>query len=164
MKLSLNREYAVRHLGVAALMAALCAWFVYDGAVAYPAMSDVDFKEKVLHNLDYPDFPKKRKETTDRQFQFAAIAGLARRRPLPLGEEGNPSRPRQGRTQGDARRLAPRRRQGARGEASARSGGDMTSAALTILPNGARSAYLRCQVVYITPRQFGVSRQRRFQS
>lgn len=77
MKLSLNREYAVRHLGVAALMAALCAWFVYDGAVAYPAMSDVDFKEKVLHNLDYPDFPKKRKETTDRQFQFAAIAGLA---------------------------------------------------------------------------------------
>ncbi len=77
MKLSLNREYAVRHLGVAVLMAALCAWFVYDGAVAYPAMTDEDFKAKVLHGLDYENFPKKRQETTNRQFQFAALAGLA---------------------------------------------------------------------------------------
>jgi len=77
MKLSLNREYAVRHLAVAALMAGLCTWFLYDGAVAYPAMPDAEFKEKVLHNLEYPDFPAKRRDTTNRQFQFAAIAGLA---------------------------------------------------------------------------------------
>jgi len=77
MKLSLNREYAIRHLGVATLMAALCAWFVYDGAVAYPAMSDAEFKENVLHNLEYADFPKKRRETTNRQFQFACVVGLA---------------------------------------------------------------------------------------
>jgi len=77
MKLALNREYALRHLGVAALMAALCGWFVYDGAIAYPAMSDEDFKAEILHNLEYENFPKKRKETTDRQFQFAGIVGLA---------------------------------------------------------------------------------------
>lgn len=82
MKLSINREYAVRHLGVAALMTALCAWFIYDGAVTYPAMSDEDFKVKILHrqandDTPMPDFPKKRKDATNRQFQFAAIAGLA---------------------------------------------------------------------------------------
>ena len=77
MKIALNREYAIRHLGVAALMAALCAWFLYDGAISYPAMSDEDFKAKILHNLEYENFPQKRKETTNRQFQFAGIAGLA---------------------------------------------------------------------------------------
>lgn len=77
MKLSLNREYAVRHLGVAILMTALCAWFAYDGAVTYPAMTDAEFKEKILHGLEYENFPKKRGDTTERQFQFAAIAGIA---------------------------------------------------------------------------------------
>ncbi len=36
MKLELNREYALRHLGVAFLFAVLCAWSVYDGAVGWP--------------------------------------------------------------------------------------------------------------------------------
>lgn len=82
MKLSLNREYAVRHLGVAALMAGLCAWFIYDGAITYPAMSDDDFRAKILHRKaddtgpEY-DFKAKRRDATNRQFQFAAIAGFA---------------------------------------------------------------------------------------
>ena len=36
MKLKLNPEFAVRHLGVAALMMALGGWFAYDGFVSYP--------------------------------------------------------------------------------------------------------------------------------
>lgn len=82
MKLSINKEFAVRHLGVAALMAALCAWFIYDGAVTYPAMSDVDFNEKILHrhseeSVLADDFAQKRRNATNRQFQFAGIAGIA---------------------------------------------------------------------------------------
>ena len=37
LKSSLNREYALRFLGVAVLFLALAGWFVYDGAVGYPA-------------------------------------------------------------------------------------------------------------------------------
>ncbi len=36
-RLELNREYAMRHIGVALLFAALCAWSVYDGAIGWPA-------------------------------------------------------------------------------------------------------------------------------
>ncbi len=39
-RLSLNREFLLRHLGVALLMAALGGWFLYDGAVAYPARGE----------------------------------------------------------------------------------------------------------------------------
>lgn len=77
MKLTLNREFAVRHLGVALLMAALSAWFFYDGAITYPRMSDAAFKEKILHNLETPDFAAKRRQMTNRQFQFSALAALA---------------------------------------------------------------------------------------
>ena len=42
MKLKLNREYALRHLFVAALMAGLCGWFGYDGFVKYPQTSGHD--------------------------------------------------------------------------------------------------------------------------
>ena len=38
MRLKLNKEFAVRHLAVALLMAALGGWFAYDGYVKYPAM------------------------------------------------------------------------------------------------------------------------------
>ena len=37
MKTSINREYAARHLFACAVIAGLCAWFAYDGAVKYPA-------------------------------------------------------------------------------------------------------------------------------
>ena len=37
---SLNRDYALRFLGVAVLLAAFAAWFLYDGLVGYPAEND----------------------------------------------------------------------------------------------------------------------------
>ena len=37
MKLTLNREFAIRHVGVALLMLGLSCWFGYDGFVRYPA-------------------------------------------------------------------------------------------------------------------------------
>ena len=36
MKIGLNREYALRHLGVAALFACLALWFLYDAVFVYP--------------------------------------------------------------------------------------------------------------------------------
>ncbi len=36
MKLTLNREYAIRHLGVAALFTGLSLWFLYDAIFVYP--------------------------------------------------------------------------------------------------------------------------------
>lgn len=42
MELKLNREFAMRHLGVAALFVVLSCWFGYDGLVRYPSMSAHD--------------------------------------------------------------------------------------------------------------------------
>ena len=67
MKLQLNREFAMRHLGVALLMAGLCGWFVYDGAIAYPQKDDAYFVE--LHT--------EKQRAIDRQFQFAGLTALA---------------------------------------------------------------------------------------
>ena len=36
MKISLNREYAIRHLGVAILFFGLSLWFLYDAVFVYP--------------------------------------------------------------------------------------------------------------------------------
>ncbi len=36
MKISLNKEYAFRHLGVAALFFGLALWFLYDAIFVYP--------------------------------------------------------------------------------------------------------------------------------
>ena len=36
MKISLNKEYAVRHLGVAALFFGLSLYFLYDAIFVYP--------------------------------------------------------------------------------------------------------------------------------
>ena len=68
MKLALNREFALRHLGVAALMSALCGWFLYDGAYVYPQKDEAYFTEE-LHT--------KKQTAIDRQFQFAGLTGLA---------------------------------------------------------------------------------------
>ena len=45
MKLQLNREFAMRHLGVALLMAGLCGWFLYDGAIVYPQKDEAYFEQ-----------------------------------------------------------------------------------------------------------------------
>ena len=67
MKLQLNREFARRHLGVALLMAGLCGWFLYDGAVKYPKQDDQFFE--TLH--------QKRETAIARQYQFSAITFVA---------------------------------------------------------------------------------------
>ena len=47
-RLKLNREFAVRHLGVALLMLGLSGWFAYDGYVAYPRHDDDWFEQQHL--------------------------------------------------------------------------------------------------------------------
>lgn len=76
MKLQLNREFALRHLGVAVLFFGLCGWFLYDGTVTYPQMDDAVFKEQILHGRQ-GDFSKLRQDATNRQFQFAVLCGMA---------------------------------------------------------------------------------------
>ena len=76
MKLTLNREYAIRHLGVAALFLGLCCWFLYDGAITYPKMDDATFSEQILHGRQ-GDFDKLKKEAIGRQYQFSGICGIA---------------------------------------------------------------------------------------
>ncbi len=58
MKLTLNKEFFRRRLGVVLLMAALGCWFSYDAAVAYPAKREP--ADKIA-----------------RQWQFAGISFLA---------------------------------------------------------------------------------------
>ena len=76
MKLTLNREYALRHLGVAVLFLGLCCWFLYDGAITYPKMDDATFSEQILHGRQ-GDFDKLKKDAINRQYQFAGICGIA---------------------------------------------------------------------------------------
>lgn len=76
MKLTLNREYVMRHLGVAALFLGLCGWFLYDGTITYPKMDDAKFSEEILHGRQ-GDFDKLKQEAINRQFQFAGICGIA---------------------------------------------------------------------------------------
>ena len=50
MKLKLNREFAVRHLFVTVLLAAMGCWFAYDGYVTYPSMTPEALYEKIEHS------------------------------------------------------------------------------------------------------------------
>ena len=50
MKLKLNREFAVRHLFVTALLVAMGCWFAYDGYVTYPSMTPEALYEKIEHS------------------------------------------------------------------------------------------------------------------
>lgn len=74
-KFTLNREFFVRHLGVTLLMAGLGCWFVYDGAVSYPAMDAVEFCEKHHKNLENPE--REKTKAIERQYQFATLAFIA---------------------------------------------------------------------------------------
>lgn len=65
--LRINREFALRHLGVAVLMAALSGWFAYDGYIAYPRQDDAYFEARHL----------RRAAAIDRQKEFMALAFLA---------------------------------------------------------------------------------------
>lgn len=67
MQLTLNREYATRHLGVALLFLALCGWFLYDGLIAYPQHDEAYFTETLHTQKD---------RAIARQFQFAGLSAL----------------------------------------------------------------------------------------
>lgn len=74
-KFTLNREFFVRHFGVALLMAGLGGWFAYDGAVTYPAMDAVAFCEKHHKSLENPE--REKSKAIERQYQFATLAFIA---------------------------------------------------------------------------------------
>ena len=81
MELKLNREYALRHLFVAALMAGLCGWFGYDGFVKYPQTTGHDLYVSIEgaeppENFDLDAF-KAQKIKTQRGFAFLALAAFA---------------------------------------------------------------------------------------
>ncbi len=74
-RFTLNREFLVRHLGVALLMAGLGGWFVFDGAVTYPGMDAVAFCEKYHKSLENPE--REKATAIERQYQFATLAFIA---------------------------------------------------------------------------------------
>jgi len=66
-RLRLNREFAVRHLGVALLMLGLSGWFAYDGYVAYPERGDEWFEQQHL----------RKENAIRRQREFMVLALIA---------------------------------------------------------------------------------------
>ena len=79
MKLTLNREYATRHLFVTVLMVGLCGWFGYDGFVRYPATPAADLYRSI-EGKDAPmecDLDAFKAQKTQTQYGFTFLAGLA---------------------------------------------------------------------------------------
>lgn len=82
MKLSLNKDYARRHLFVTVLMLALGCWFGYDGLVTYPSMTAADLYRSIEKADPPADMPAERLEAfkrqkTQTQYGFATLALLA---------------------------------------------------------------------------------------
>ena len=65
--LKLNREFFLRHLGVAVLFFGMSCWFGYDGYVAYPQHDDEWFETRHL----------KRDNAIQRQKEFMILALVA---------------------------------------------------------------------------------------
>lgn len=61
MKIALNREYAMRHLGVTGLFSGLACWFLYDAVFVYPNLPN----DGTHHT------------TVEFQYSFAALLALA---------------------------------------------------------------------------------------
>lgn len=77
--LTLNREFAVRHLGVALLMLGLSGWFGYDGFVRYPATPAAELYRSI-EGSDAPDgfdLAAFKHQKTQTQHGFALLALLA---------------------------------------------------------------------------------------
>ena len=79
MKLTLNREYAQRHLFVAVLMFALACWFGYDGLIRYPATDAAELyrsieKAEAPSGFDLDGFKEQKTKT---QYGFALLSLLA---------------------------------------------------------------------------------------
>lgn len=93
MEIRLNREYATRHLGVAALFLALCGWFLLDGMVNWPnenaawekkygitvdAALEAHPELRFEHNKENrADIPPHWPHEITRQHQFAGLCGIA---------------------------------------------------------------------------------------
>ena len=82
MKLSLNKDYARRHLFVTVLMLGLGCWFGYDGLVAYPSMTAAD----LYRSIEKADPPAEmsaerleafKRQKTQTQYGFALLSLLA---------------------------------------------------------------------------------------
>lgn len=50
MRLKLNKEFAARHIFVAALLVGMAGWFGYDGYVTYPSMTPDALYELIEHS------------------------------------------------------------------------------------------------------------------
>jgi len=75
MKLTLNKEYAQRHLFVALLLAGLGCWFGYDGFVRYPA-TDAAALYREIEKADPPaqyDLAKFKAQKTQTQYGFTLL-------------------------------------------------------------------------------------------
>ena len=75
MKLKLNREFAMRHLFVTLLLAAMGGWFAYDGYVTYPSMTPEELYEKIKHSKppSAEAAAKVRENAIPRQKQFMGL-------------------------------------------------------------------------------------------
>ena len=79
MKLTLNKEFAKRHLFVAVLMAGMGCWFGYDGFVRYPA-TDAAVLYKSIEGSDAPpslDLEAFKRQKTQTQYGFTFLCFLA---------------------------------------------------------------------------------------
>lgn len=82
MKLTLNKEYAQRHLFVALLMLGLGGWFAYDGLVTYPSMSAAELYRSIEKSDPPAEMSAERLEAfkrqkTQTQYGFALLSLLA---------------------------------------------------------------------------------------
>ena len=79
MKLTLNREFATRHVGVALLMLGLSCWFGYDGFVRYPATPAAELYRSIEGN-DAPEgfnLEAFKVQKTQTQYGFTFLTLLA---------------------------------------------------------------------------------------
>lgn len=79
MKLTLNREFAMRHVGVALLMLGLSCWFGYDGFVRYPATPAAELYKTIEGSDAPPGFNLEAFKTqkTQTQYGFTFLTFLA---------------------------------------------------------------------------------------
>lgn len=75
MKLTLNREYATRHLFVTLLMFGLSGWFGYDGFVRYPATPAAELYKSIEGNEAPEGFnlEKFKDQKTKTQYGFTIL-------------------------------------------------------------------------------------------
>ena len=78
MKLTLNKEFAKRHLFVAVLMAGMGCWFGYDGFVKYPATDAAALYQSIEGREASPEVNLEafKRQKTQTQYGFTFLAFL----------------------------------------------------------------------------------------